>query len=91
MIIKGKEYNIEDIVENLNIDSNIPMKRENGLVLRNSQIEILKRYHIDYKKFNTLNSLISEIEDILIEEDEEELEILSIELQEQQYYNYTNK
>ena len=55
MIIKGKEYNIEDIVENLNIDSNIPMKRENGLVLRNSQIEILKRYHIDYKKFNTLN------------------------------------
>ena len=91
MIINGKEYNVDNLVENINIDSNIPLKRKNGLVLRNSQLEILKRYHIDYEQFNTLNALINEIEEILIDEDQEELEILSIELQEQQYYNYTNK
>ena len=91
MIINGKEYNVDNLVENINIDSNIPLKRKNGLVLRNSQLEILKRYHIDYEQFTTLNALINEIEEILIDEDQEELEILSMELQEMNYYNYTNK
>lgn len=91
MIINGKNYNIDDLVEKVNIDKNIPMKRKNGLVLRDSQIEVLKRYHINYEEFNTLTSLINEIEEILIEDDEEELEMLSMELQEMNYYNYTHK
>lgn len=91
MIVNGKNYNIDDLVEQINIDKNIPMKRKNGLVLRNSQIEILKRYHIDYEQFNTLNALINEIEEILDVDNEEELEMLSMELQEMNYYNYTNK
>ena len=48
MIINGKEYNVDNLVENINIDSNIPLKRKNGLVLRNSQLEILKRDKLDY-------------------------------------------
>ncbi len=91
MIIKGKEYKIDEIIESVNIDSNIPMKRKNGLVLRDTQIQILKNNYINYEEFNTLNALITEIEEILTEEENEELETLSIELQEMQYYNYTNK
>ena len=91
MIIKGKEYKIDEIIESVNIDSNIPMKRKNGLVLRDTQIQILKNNYINYEEFNTLNALITEIEEILTEEENEELETLSIEFQEMQYYNYTNK
>ncbi len=92
MEINGKEYKIEDIIEEIDIDKNIPLKRKNGLVLRNSQIETLKKYNINYENYPSLNSLITEIEDILTEEKSiEELENLSEELQEIEYYNYTNK
>lgn len=93
MIINKKEYNINDLVEEINIDKNIPLKRKNGLVLRDSQIDILNRYYINYEKFNDIKSLILEIEEVLstLDDDYEELESLSIELQEMNYYNYTNK
>ncbi len=92
MIINGKNINIEDLVEKVDIDKNIPLKRKNGLVLRESQIEVLKRYDINYEQFSSLQSLITEIEDILNNEGSiEELESLSEELQEIVYYNYTNK
>lgn len=91
MRINGKEYEIDKIIEPINIDKNIPMKRKNGLVLRETQIETLNKYHIDYERFNTLTALINEIEEMLIEDDEEELETLSMELQEMNYYNYTHK
>ncbi len=92
MIINGKEYNINDLVEEIDIDKNIPKKRKNGLVLRDSWIDVLKRYNIDYENYSSINSLITEIEEILIEEGSiEELENLSEELQEMEYYNYTNK
>lgn len=92
MIVNGKEINIEDIVEDLDINKNIPLKRKNGLILRDSQIEILKKYNIDYEKCSSLSNLIYEIEEILTyETDLEDLETLSEELSEQNYYNNTNK
>lgn len=91
MIINNKNVDINDIVEDINIDNNIPLKRKNGLTLRNSHIEILKRYNINYLEYSTLNSLILEIEEILSEEYIEELDLLSEELQEIEYYNFTNK
>lgn len=94
MQINGKDININDLLTevDLDIDKNIPKKRNNNLVLRDSQIEILKKYNIDYEKYTNLNSLIFEIEEILnYETDLEDLENLSEELQEMNYYNYTNK
>ena len=74
------------------IDKNIPKKRNNNLVLRDSQIEILKKYNINYETHTSLKSLIFEIEEILnYETDLEDLEQLSEELEEMSYYNYTNK
>lgn len=93
MLINGKEININDIVEEINIDANIIKKRENGLPLRDSHIEVLNKYHIDYKNHSSLQSLIFEIEEIINEEDGEidDLIMLSEELSEINYYNYTNK
>lgn len=92
MLVNGKDININDLMEDINIENNIPKKRKNGLVLRDSQIETLKKYNIDYKSHTSLTSLIFEIEEILnYETDLEDLEELSEELQELSYYNYTNK
>lgn len=86
-----ENINIDEII-NLNLDKDLLKKRNNGLVLRDSWIEILKKYNIDYEKYASLSSLIFEIEEILnYETDLEDLENLSEELQEINYYNYTNK
>lgn len=92
MGLNGKDINIEDIITEVDIDKNIPKKRNNNLVLRDSQIEILKKYNINYEAHTSLKSLIFEIEEILnYETDLEDLEQLSEELEEMSYYNYTNK
>lgn len=92
MRIFGKDINIEDIITEVDIDANISKKRNNNLVLRDSQIEILKKYNINYETHTSLKSLIFEIEEILnYETDLEDLEQLSEELEEMSYYNYTNK
>lgn len=92
MRLNGKDINIEDIITEVDIDANIHKKRNNNLVLRDSQIEILKKYNINYETHTSLKSLIFEIEEILnYETDLEDLEQLSEELEEMSYYNYTNK
>lgn len=92
MIINGKEISVNDLLTEINIDNNIPLKRKNSLVLRNSQIETLKKYNIEYENFTSLSSLIYEIEEILTNDpDLEDLNDLSQELQEQNYYQNTNK
>lgn len=92
MRLNGKDINIEDIITEVDIDKNVPKKRNNNLVLRDSQIEVLKKYNINYETHTSLKSLIFEIEEILnYETDLEDLEQLSEELEEMSYYNYTNK
>ena len=67
-------------------------KISDNLYLSNRQIEILKRYEIDYKKFNDIKSLMYEVETALEEVyDTDDLQALSIELSEFNYYHNTNK
>ena len=67
-------------------------KISDNLYLSNRQIEILKRYEIDYKKFNDIKSLMYELETALEEVyDADDLQALSIELSEFNYYHNTNK
>ena len=67
-------------------------KISDNLYLSNRQIEILKRYEIDYKKFNDIKSLMYEVETVLEEVyDADDLQALSIELSEFNYYHNTNK
>lgn len=67
-------------------------KINDNLYLSNRQIEILKRYEIDYKKFNDIKSLMYEVETALEEVyDADDLQALSIELSEFNYYHNTKK
>ena len=83
---------INSIVNDINIENTKLNRIKNNIYLSNEQIDILKRNDIDYLKFNNMSELIFEIEDLLNNGyDSEELEDLSIKLQEINYYNNTNK
>ena len=92
MKIKGKDVDLNKLINNMYDDKNMIKMRGNGIYLSDNQIEVLKRYDIDYKKYISLNSLIFEIEEILNEEvDASDLEEVSSRLSELNYYNNTNK
>lgn len=92
MKIKDKEIDVNELTKNIYNDKNMIKMRGNGIYLSDNQIEVLKRYNIDYNKYTSLSSLIFDIEKILNEEaDIEDLEEVSGKLAEINYYNYTNK
>ena len=84
------EYNLSDD-EIMGNEKSFLKRRENGLMLSDNDIEILKRNGIDYLRATNLASLIFMVEEALEEEEDEELESLNIKLGEYNYYNYTEK
>ena len=94
-------YNVywSDNMDNIDYDSLIPdiektklKKIKNDIYLSDAWIEILERYDIDYRKYNSISALIFYIEEILNSGIEaNELEELSRDIQEFNYYNNTNK
>lgn len=94
-------YNIywSDKMDNIDYDSLIPdiektklKKIKNDIYLSDAWIEVLERYDIDYRKYNSVSALIFDIEEILNSGVEaNELEELSRDIQEFNYYNNTNK
>ena len=86
-------------MDNIDYDSLIPdiektklKKIKNDIYLSDACIEILERYDIDYRKYNSVSALIFDIEEILNSGVEaNELEELSRDIQEFNYYNNTNK
>ena len=92
MEVNGKKLDIDNLTKDVYNDKNMIKMRGNGIYLSDNQIEVLKRYNINYKKYISLNSLIFEIEEILNEEvDASDLEEVSSRLSELNYYNNTNK
>lgn len=82
---------IKKILNEIDFDNNKLQKINDNLYLTNNQIEVLKRYNIDYEVSNSLRDLMIKIESILDYEDIEELENLLITLTERNYYENTNK
>lgn len=83
---------IKNILNNIDFENNKLIKINNNLYLTNNQIDILKRYNIDYETSNSLRDLMIKIENILdYEEDIPELIELLDKLSERNYYEYTNK
>ena len=65
-------------------------KINDKLYLTKNQMDILERYDIEYRT-KSIDELIFEIEDILNYEESEELDKLSMDLSEFNYYHNTNK
>lgn len=85
------EYDLDKIINEMDFVGN-SLNNINGLLLTNKEIEILDRYNIDYKKCISLKEVIYLIEDTLdLEEDSEDLELISQSISERDYYQNTNK
>ena len=83
-------YNLNDD-EIMGNEKTFLKRRENGLMLSDNDIEVLKRNNINYLEYSNLSSLIFAIEETLNYEEDDELEELNKKLGEYNYYNYTNK
>lgn len=86
-----KDYNLNELLNNIDFESNRLVKINNKLYLTNYQIEILNKYNIDYKSLGNLSSIIYVAEEILEEDDYEDLDEIIRELAERNYYENTNK
>lgn len=86
------EYDIEELLKNIDVDKIMMKRRSNGLLLSDEHLEILKKYNFNHLNYNNLGSLIYDIEVYLNEnQDASDLEWLSSTLAELNYYQNTNK
>lgn len=82
-----EEYNVDELVNSLDFESNSLNDYGNGLVLTNFEIQVLDKYKINYKDRNNLKEILFLIEDILNDDnDYEDLEIISKSIAERDYY-----
>ncbi len=87
-----KEYNVDELVNSLDFESNSLNDCGNGLFLTNFEIQVLDKYKINYKDRNNLKEILFLIEDILNDDnDYEELENISKSIAERDYYLNSNK
>lgn len=89
---KMREFDIEKITSDIDFEGNM-LKRYGNLLLQNNEIKVLERYNIDYKNCHNMNELIFSIEEYLNDNYDglEDLEEVSINISERNYYMNTNK
>jgi len=85
------DYDIDSIVDNINFEENFIGYTNGDIVLSNKEMEVLKRNEINYESYNTVSRLLTDIDDALIDNDDEELEEISQSISERNYYMNTNK
>ena len=82
---------INDLLKNVDFQKNKLVKVNDKLYLTNYQIEILKRFNINYQNVSSLNEIIYEAEEVYEDTLDEELDIVLTELSERNYYENTHK
>lgn len=87
----NKEYNIKELLNEIDFEKNKLTKVNDKLMLTNYQIEVLKRFDINPENYNSLSSIICDAEEVYEESLDEELDTILSELQERNYYENTNK
>ena len=66
----------------------LKIERKNKMYLSNNEIKTLEKYNVNYNNYDSLSSLIFDLNEI---EGDDDLELLAIELSEFNYYNNQNK
>lgn len=88
------EFDVNKLVDNLDFSTNQFVILDNGLMLTNGEISVLKRFGVNYMKCGTLKELLYQIETILKEEEDydmDELDFVASSIAERDYYQNTNK
>lgn len=87
-----EEYNIEEIINGFDFNKNSLNDCGNGLFLTNFELDILKKYHIDYKNTKSLKEVLFLVEEILNEDNSlDDLESISKTIAERDYYLNSHK
>lgn len=79
---------MDDYIEK--ISKSLKLNYYNNLILSNKEIEVLYRYNIDYKKCNSMKDLLYLIDQELENEENSELEEISISISDRDYYMSNN-
>lgn len=87
MLINNQNIDINDLIS----DKYMHKEFKNGIFLSENQIQILKMFDIDAEKCSNIKELMFYIEDILDQEYDEDLDTVSKEIAEFNYYTNTNK
>ena len=66
----------------------LKVERKNKMYLSNNEIKTLEKYNVNYNNYDSLSSLIFDLNEI---EGDDDLEQLALELSEFNYYNNQNK
>lgn len=88
------EYNIEKLVGEIDFSLEKLNYISNTYALTNREIEVLKKYDIDYKSCVSLKDVLNRIEDVFYTDDDlelDDLEEVSLSIAERDYYQNTNK
>ena len=91
MKIKNKEITINEAIDYANINNILLYRRGNGMLLSDYQINVLNNNGINYNQYSNIKTMLFDIEDILTDNYDEELDLVSSQLAEYIYYNNTNK
>lgn len=87
----NNEITLEKAINFVNTNECIFKRRENNFLLSDFQIEVLQRNGINYLRYSKIKDMLFDIEEILNDEFDEELDLVSAQLAEFIYYNETNK
>ena len=87
MNINGENIDISDLISQKYMHKEL----DNGLFLSDYQIDVLLRNGIDPNKCGSVSELIYLIDEAIEESLDEELDLISKEIIEFNYYNNTNK
>ena len=87
MKINNQDIIIDDLIDEKYMHKEV----KKGIFLSDYQIEVLNKYGIKIDDFGTISELIYLIDEVLEDEDIEDLDLISKEIIEFNYYTNTNK
>ena len=86
-----EEFDINSIISDINFEEDFIGYINGDIVLSNKEMEVLKRNEINYEEYDTVSRLLTDIDELLLDSDDEELEEISQSISERNYYLNTNK
>lgn len=91
MKIKDNDISLKDAIAFANIDEVILKHRNNDILLSDYQVDVLNRNGLNYNNYTSIRDLLFDIEEILNDNYDSELDLISSQLAELSYYKDTKK
>ena len=91
MKINDKNIDITEAIKYANHENLLLKHYDNGILLNDYQIIILKKYGFNYSKYGSMKELLFDIEEFLNDEYNDDLDLVSNQIAELIYYRDTKK